>query len=66
MDGNRFFFVSFILFKVLLSFWRNVGMGIICWFGLFFLGFKFLVVKEGVGVVDEEDFIKVFDDVFVV
>uniref|UniRef100_U3F0U4 CLIP-associating protein 1 n=1 Tax=Callithrix jacchus TaxID=9483 RepID=U3F0U4_CALJA len=66
VDGNRPSSASSTSSKALPSSRRNVGMGTTRRLGSSTLGSKSSAAKEGAGAVDEEDFIKAFDDVPVV
>ncbi|XP_045415355.1 CLIP-associating protein 1 isoform X4 [Lemur catta] len=66
VDGNRPSSASSTSSKALPSSRRNVGMGTTRRLGSSSLGSKSSAAKEGAGAVDEEDFIKAFDDVPVV
>ncbi|XP_026311862.1 CLIP-associating protein 1 isoform X1 [Piliocolobus tephrosceles] len=66
VDGNRPSSASSTSSKAPPSSRRNVGMGTTRRLGSSTLGSKSSAAKEGAGAVDEEDFIKAFDDVPVV
>ncbi|XP_067598301.1 CLIP-associating protein 1 isoform X17 [Pseudorca crassidens] len=66
VDGNRPSSASSTSSKAPASSRRNVGMGTTRRLGSSTLGSKSSAAKEGAGAVDEEDFIKAFDDVPVV
>ncbi|XP_072875712.1 CLIP-associating protein 1 isoform X20 [Chlorocebus sabaeus] len=66
VDGNRPSSASSTSSKAPPSSRRNVGMGTTRRLGSSSLGSKSSAAKEGAGAVDEEDFIKAFDDVPVV
>ncbi|XP_060158551.1 CLIP-associating protein 1 isoform X26 [Globicephala melas] len=66
VDGNRPSSASSTSSKAPASSRRNVGMGTTRRLGSATLGSKSSAAKEGAGAVDEEDFIKAFDDVPVV
>ncbi|XP_051694577.1 CLIP-associating protein 1 isoform X11 [Oryctolagus cuniculus] len=66
VDGNRPSSASSTSSKAPPSSRRNVGMGPTRRLGSSTLGSKSSAAKEGAGAVDEEDFIKAFDDVPVV
>nr|XP_020750447.1 CLIP-associating protein 1 isoform X7 [Odocoileus virginianus texanus] len=66
VDGNRPSSASSTSSKAPASSRRNVGMGTARRLGSSSLGSKSSAAKEGAGAVDEEDFIKAFDDVPVV
>ncbi|KAM5265347.1 CLIP-associating protein 1 isoform 3-T3 [Hipposideros larvatus] len=66
VDGNRPSSASSTSSKAPSSSRRNVGMGTTRRLGSSSLGPKSSAAKEGAGAVDEEDFIKAFDDVPVV
>ncbi|XP_066201795.1 CLIP-associating protein 1 isoform X22 [Saccopteryx leptura] len=66
VDGNRPSSASSTSSKAPASARRNVGMGTTRRLGSSTLGSKSSAAKEGAGAVDEEDFIKAFDDVPVV
>ncbi|XP_055254037.1 CLIP-associating protein 1 isoform X3 [Moschus berezovskii] len=66
VDGNRPSSASSTSSKAPASSRRNVGMGTTRRLGSSSLGSKSSAAKEGAGAVDEEDFIKAFDDVPVV
>eukprot|EP00070_Physeter_catodon_P050098 XP_028356992.1 CLIP-associating protein 1 isoform X7 [Physeter catodon] len=66
VDGNRPSSASSTSSKAPASSRRNVGMGATRRLGSSTLGSKSSAAKEGAGAVDEEDFIKAFDDVPVV
>ncbi|XP_070363547.1 CLIP-associating protein 1 isoform X22 [Equus asinus] len=66
VDGNRPSSASSTSSKAQPSSRRNVGMGTTRRLGSSTLGSKSSAAKEGAGAVDEEDFIKAFDDVPVV
>ncbi|XP_006895191.1 PREDICTED: CLIP-associating protein 1 isoform X1 [Elephantulus edwardii] len=66
VDGNRPSSASSASSKAPASSRRNVGMGTARRLGSSSLGSKSSAAKEGAGAVDEEDFIKAFDDVPVV
>ncbi|XP_066881937.1 CLIP-associating protein 1 isoform X6 [Kogia breviceps] len=66
VDGNRPSSASSTSSKAPASSRRNVGMGTARRLGSSTLGSKSSAAKEGAGAVDEEDFIKAFDDVPVV
>lgn len=66
MDGNRPSSASSTSSKAPAGSRRNVGMGTTRRLGSSSLGSKSSAAKEGAGAVDEEDFIKAFDDVPVV
>uniref|UniRef100_A0A8C6A043 Cytoplasmic linker associated protein 1 n=1 Tax=Marmota marmota marmota TaxID=9994 RepID=A0A8C6A043_MARMA len=66
VDGNRPSSASSTSSKAPPSSRRNVGMGTTRRIGSSTLGSKSSAAKEGAGAVDEEDFIKAFDDVPVV
>nr|XP_012603232.1 CLIP-associating protein 1 isoform X1 [Microcebus murinus] len=66
VDGNRPSSASSTSSKAPPSSRRNVGMGTTRRLGSSTLGSKSSAGKEGAGAVDEEDFIKAFDDVPVV
>ncbi|XP_014637964.1 PREDICTED: CLIP-associating protein 1 isoform X5 [Ceratotherium simum simum] len=66
VDGNRPSSASSTSSKAPPSSRRNVGMGTARRLGSSALGSKSSAAKEGAGAVDEEDFIKAFDDVPVV
>ncbi|KAM6179004.1 CLIP-associating protein 1 isoform 1-T1 [Rhynchocyon petersi] len=66
VDGNRPSSASSTSSKAPPSSRRNVGMGTTRRLGSSTLGSKSSSAKEGAGAVDEEDFIKAFDDVPVV
>ncbi|XP_058157145.1 CLIP-associating protein 1 isoform X1 [Dasypus novemcinctus] len=66
VDGNRPSSASSTSSKAPPSSRRNVGMGTTRRLGSSTLGCKSSAAKEGAGAVDEEDFIKAFDDVPVV
>ncbi|XP_072613630.1 CLIP-associating protein 1 isoform X1 [Vulpes vulpes] len=66
VDGNRPSSASSTSSKAPPSSRRNVGMGTTRRLGSSTLGPKSSAAKEGAGAVDEEDFIKAFDDVPVV
>ncbi|XP_069877984.1 CLIP-associating protein 1 isoform X1 [Dipodomys merriami] len=66
VDGNRPSSASSTSSKAPPSSRRNVGMGTARRIGSSTLGSKSSAAKEGAGAVDEEDFIKAFDDVPVV
>ncbi|XP_059962449.1 CLIP-associating protein 1 isoform X1 [Mesoplodon densirostris] len=63
VDGNRPSSASSTSSKAPASSRRNVGMGTTRRLGSSTLGSKSSATKEGAGAVDEEDFIKAFDDV---
>ncbi|XP_068401374.1 CLIP-associating protein 1 isoform X1 [Eschrichtius robustus] len=63
VDGNRPSSASSTSSKAPASSRRNVGMGTTRRLGSSTLGSKSSAAKEGAGAVDEEDFIKAFDDV---
>nr|KAF6336317.1 cytoplasmic linker associated protein 1 [Myotis myotis] len=63
VDGNRPSSASSTSSKAPPSSRRNAGMGTTRRFGSSTLGSKSSAPKEGAGAVDEEDFIKAFDDV---
>ncbi|XP_070279258.1 CLIP-associating protein 1 isoform X2 [Myotis yumanensis] len=63
VDGNRPSSASSTSSKAPASSRRNAGMGTTRRFGSSTLGSKSSAPKEGAGAVDEEDFIKAFDDV---
>nr|XP_045005982.1 CLIP-associating protein 1 isoform X9 [Jaculus jaculus] len=66
VDGNRPSSASSTSSKAPPSSRRNIGMGTTRRVGSSTLGSKSSAAKEGAGAVDEEDFIKAFDDVPVV
>ncbi|XP_040084866.1 CLIP-associating protein 1 isoform X2 [Oryx dammah] len=66
VDGNRPSSASSTSSKAPAGSRRNVGMGTTRRLGSSSLGSKSSAAKEGAGAVDEEDFIKAFDDVPVV
>ncbi|XP_053774547.1 CLIP-associating protein 1 isoform X19 [Desmodus rotundus] len=66
VDGNRPSSASSTSSKAPATSRRNVGMGTTRRLGSSTLGSKSSAAKEGAGAVDEEDFIKAFDDVPVV
>lgn len=66
VDGNRPSSASSTSSKAPPSSRRNIGMGTTRRLGSSSLGSKSSAAKEGAGAVDEEDFIKAFDDVPVV
>uniref|UniRef100_A0A8D0Q0B1 Cytoplasmic linker associated protein 1 n=1 Tax=Sus scrofa TaxID=9823 RepID=A0A8D0Q0B1_PIG len=66
VDGNRPSSASSTSSKAPPSSRRNVGMGTTRRLGSSTVGSKSSAAKEGAGAVDEEDFIKAFDDVPVV
>ncbi|KAM8788590.1 CLIP-associating protein 1 isoform 5-T5 [Rhynchonycteris naso] len=66
VDGNRPSSASSTSSKAPASARRNVGMGTTRRLGSSSLGSKSSAAKEGAGAVDEEDFIKAFDDVPIV
>ncbi|XP_077009635.1 CLIP-associating protein 1 isoform X8 [Tamandua tetradactyla] len=66
VDGNRPSSASSTSSKAPPGSRRNVGMGTTRRLGSSSLGSKSSAAKEGAGAVDEEDFIKAFDDVPVV
>ncbi|XP_036109521.1 CLIP-associating protein 1 isoform X10 [Molossus molossus] len=66
VDGNRPSSASSTSSKAPPSSRRNAGMGTTRRLGSSTLGSKTSATKEGAGAVDEEDFIKAFDDVPVV
>ncbi|XP_075386335.1 CLIP-associating protein 1 [Tenrec ecaudatus] len=66
VDGNRPSSASSTSSKAPPSSRRNIGMGTTRRLGSSALGSKSSATKEGAGAVDEEDFIKAFDDVPVV
>nr|XP_023411860.1 CLIP-associating protein 1 [Loxodonta africana] len=66
VDGNRPSSASSTSSKAPPSSRRNVGMGTTRRLGSSTLGSKSSAAKEGAGAVDEEDFIRAFDDVPVV
>ncbi|XP_006868799.1 PREDICTED: CLIP-associating protein 1 isoform X2 [Chrysochloris asiatica] len=66
VDGNRPSSASSTSSKAPPTSRRNVGMGTTRRLGSSTLGSKSSATKEGAGAVDEEDFIKAFDDVPVV
>ncbi|XP_058439225.1 CLIP-associating protein 1 isoform X1 [Marmota monax] len=66
VDGNRPSSASSTSSKAPPSSRRNIGMGTTRRIGSSTLGSKSSAAKEGAGAVDEEDFIKAFDDVPVV
>ncbi|KAM5280093.1 CLIP-associating protein 1 [Ctenodactylus gundi] len=66
VDGNRPSSASSTSSKAPAGSRRNVGMGTTRRLGSSTLGSKSSAAKEGAGAVDEEDFIKAFDDVPVV
>ncbi|KAF6113192.1 cytoplasmic linker associated protein 1 [Phyllostomus discolor] len=66
VDGNRPSSASSTSSKAPPTSRRNVGMGTTRRLGSSSLGSKSSAAKEGAGAVDEEDFIKAFDDVPIV
>ncbi|XP_045682100.1 CLIP-associating protein 1 isoform X15 [Phyllostomus hastatus] len=66
VDGNRPSSASSTSSKAPATSRRNVGMGTTRRLGSSSLGSKSSAAKEGAGAVDEEDFIKAFDDVPIV
>ncbi|KAM5327415.1 CLIP-associating protein 1 isoform 8-T10 [Glossophaga mutica] len=66
VDGNRPSSASSTSSKAPATSRRNVGMGTTRRLGSSSLGSKSSATKEGAGAVDEEDFIKAFDDVPIV
>lgn len=66
VDGNRPSSASSTSSKAPTTSRRNVGMGTTRRLGSSSLGSKSSAAKEGAGAVDEEDFIKAFDDVPIV
>ncbi|XP_054430998.1 CLIP-associating protein 1 [Pteronotus mesoamericanus] len=66
VDGNRPSSASSTSSKAPPTSRRNVGMGTTRRLGSSTLGSKSSAAKEGAGAVDEEDFIKAFDDVPIV